>query len=114
MGQKLSLKCHSEFLIDVIRMMCCLLQNIFFGNLPELLQCFSFGRLSRTIFGRLKSVILGKLQYFSFREIEICRSQKIEMYHFREIEMCHFREIEMYHFREIEMCHFREIEMYHF
>ena len=51
----------------------------FFGNSRELLQCFSFRRLSRTIFGRmkcaifgrLKYVILGKLQYFSFREIEM-------------------------------------------
>ena len=69
-----------------------------FGNSRELLQCFSFGWLKRTIFGRLKYVILGKLQYFSFQEIEIFRC--------REIKMCHFRKIEISHFRDSKILQF--------
>ena len=62
-------------------MKCHLFKVFPFGNLRELLQCFSFARLKRTIFWRFKYVILTKLQDFSFREIEMC--------HFREIEISH-------------------------
>ena len=97
------------------RAVCC--KNFLRGDSQELLQrlqCFSFGRSGRTIFerlkcvilGRWKCVILGKLQYFSFRKIEMCRSQ--------EIEMCHFREIKMYHFREIEISDLGDIVILQF
>ena len=33
---------------------------------------------------------------------------KLQYFHFREIELCHFRENERYHFWEIEISHFRK------
>ena len=41
---------------------------------------------------------MRKLQYLSFRETEMCRSQEMKICHFREIEISHFRDIKILQF----------------
>ena len=112
-------------------------KKIFFGNSVELLQCFSFRRLSRTIFVILKC--------FNFRETEICRAREIEMFLFGRLNCvilgdwnmafsrycntsisrrlkfvfsrdwaCNFQEIKMFFFRGIEHELFGELKCYVF
>ena len=117
----------------------CHLFKVFpFGNLRELLQCFSFARLKRTIFwrfkyvilrncntsvsGKWKCVVLGRLKCVILRKLKCVIFERFKYLIFRilkylkswDIEMYRAREIEMFHFRETEMRHSREIEICHF
>ena len=107
----------------------------FFGNLRELLQCFSFGILSRTIFERLKCVIFGRLKYVSFGRLKSVIFGRLKCvifgrlkhlifvilkyFNFREIELCHpwrlkyviFEILQYFTFREIEICLFGRLSL---
>ena len=72
---------YAYMALNMCDVKCLLFQNIFSGSSRELLQCFSFGRLSRIIFGRLKCVVLGRLK---------CHFPEIEISHFRDVKMLPF------------------------